>query len=215
MSRPSCTTSPRAAASDHSIAGAEFARKLCPRFGLSAAETERVAWLVEQHLVMSNTAQGRDLSDPRTAETFGAIVQTMDRLRLLLALTVCDIRAVGPGVWNAWKGQLLRNLFWETEVVLGGGHSAIDRKSRVAAAREALRKALPNWSDPEFEAYASRHYPAYWLKVDLARQIGARPAVPFHGGAGALADDGGLDRRQARRHRTDRHRPRSPAGCCR
>ena len=155
---------------DHSIAGAEVARKLCPRFGLSAAETERIAWLVEQHLVMSNTAQGRDLSDPRTAETFGAIVQTMDRLRLLLALTVCDIRAVGPGVWNAWKGQLLRNLFWETEVVLGGGHSAIDRKSRVAAAREALRKALPNWSDPEFEAYASRHYPAYWLKVDLARQ---------------------------------------------
>jgi [protein-PII] uridylyltransferase len=155
---------------DHSIAGAEVARKLCPRFGLSAADSERVVWLVEQHLVMSNTAQGRDLSDPRTAVTFGAIVQTMDRLRLLLALTVCDIRAVGPGVWNAWKGQLLRNLFWETEVVLGGGHSAIDRKSRVAASREALRKALPNWSDPEFEAYASRLYPAYWLKVDLARQ---------------------------------------------
>ena len=157
---------------DHSIAGAEVARKLCPRFGLSAVDTERVAWLIEQHLVMSNTAQRRDLSDPRTAETFGAIVQTMDRLRLLLAVTVCDIRAVGPGVWNAWKGQLLRNLFWETEVTLGGGHSAIDRKSRVSAAREALRKALPNWSDPEFEAYASRHYPAYWLKVDLGRQIG-------------------------------------------
>jgi [protein-PII] uridylyltransferase len=156
---------------DHSIAGAEVARKLCPRFGLSAGDTERVAWLVEQHLIMSNTAQGRDISDPRTAETFGAVVQTVERLRLLLALTVCDIRAVGPGVWNAWKGQLLRNLFWETEVVLGGGHSAINRKSRVAAAREALRKALPNWSDPEFEAYALRHYPAYWLKVDLARQV--------------------------------------------
>jgi [protein-PII] uridylyltransferase len=156
---------------DHSIAGAEVARKLCPRFGLSAADSERVAWLIEQHLTMSNIAQRRDLSDPRTAVTFAAIVQTMDRLRLLLALTVCDIRAVGPGVWNAWKGQLLRQLFWETEVVLGGGHSAIDRKSRVAAAREALRKALPNWSDPEFESYASRHYPAYWLKVDIARQV--------------------------------------------
>ena len=156
---------------DHSIAGAEVARKLCPRFGLNPADAERVAWLIEQHLTMSDTAQRRDLSDPRTAETFGAVVQTIDRLRLLLALTVCDIRAVGPGVWNAWKGQLLRNLFWETEVRLGGGHSAIDRKSRVAAARDALHKALPNWSDPEFEAYASRHYPAYWLKVDLARQI--------------------------------------------
>jgi len=156
---------------DHSIAGAEAARKLCPRFGLSGAETDRVAWLIEQHLTMSTTAQGRDISDPRTAETFGAVVQTMERLRLLLALTVCDIRAVGPGVWNAWKGQLLRSLFWETEIVLGGGHSALDRKSRVAAARAALREALPNWSDPEVEAYASRHYPAYWLKVDLQRQV--------------------------------------------
>jgi [protein-PII] uridylyltransferase len=155
---------------DHSIAGAEVARTLCPRLGLSAVDADRVAWLVQQHLIMSNIAQGRDLSDPRTAETFGAVVQSMDRLRLLLALTVCDIRAVGPGVWNAWKGQLLRNLFWETEVVLGGGHSAIDRKSRVAAARETLRKALPAWSDPEFEIYAARHYPAYWLKVDPARQ---------------------------------------------
>ncbi len=90
---------------------------------------------------------------------------------MLLVLTVCDIRAVGPGVWNGWKGQLLRTLYWETEVVLGGGHSAIDRKARVAAAQEALRRALPGWSDPEFDAYAQRHYPAYWLKVDLARQV--------------------------------------------
>jgi [protein-PII] uridylyltransferase len=156
---------------DHSIAGAEVARRLCPRFGLSAAETETVAWLIEQHLTMSMTAQSRDLSDPRTTETFAGIVQTLERLKMLLVLTVCDIRAVGPGVWNGWKGQLLRTLFWETEVVLGGGHSSIDRKSRVAAAQDALRRALPGWSDPDFETYAARHYPAYWLKVDLARQV--------------------------------------------
>ena len=90
---------------------------------------------------------------------------------MLLTLTVADIRAVGPGVWNGWKGQLLRTLYWETEVVLGGGHSAIDRKARVEAAQEALRRALPGWSDPEFDAYAQRHYPAYWLKVDPARQV--------------------------------------------
>jgi [protein-PII] uridylyltransferase len=155
---------------DHSIAGAEVARRLCPRFGLSPADTDRVAWLIEEHLTMSNMAQGRDLSDPRTAEALAAKVQSLERLRLLLALTVCDIRAVGPGVWNGWKGQLLRNLFWETEVVLGGGHSAADRKLRVAAAQEALRRALV-WSDPEFDAYAARHYNAYWLKVDLARQV--------------------------------------------
>ncbi|MBV9288987.1 MAG: [protein-PII] uridylyltransferase, partial [Hyphomicrobiales bacterium] len=156
---------------NHSEAGAEVARKLGPRLGLSAADTERVAWLVEQHLVMSNMAQGRDLSDPRTPEALAAIVQTQERLKMLMTLTVADIRAVGPGVWNGWKGQLLRTLYWETEVVLGGGHSAIDRAGRVRAAQETLRRALPGWSDPEFDAYALRHYPAYWLKVELARQV--------------------------------------------
>ena len=156
---------------DHSIAGARVARELGPRFGLSEAETETVSWLVEQHLVMSNTAQSRDLSDPRTIETFAAIAQTLERLRMLLVLTVCDTRAVGPGVWNGWKGQLLRTLYWETEVVLAGGHSAIDRKQRVVMAQNELRKALATWSDPDFDAYAARHYQAYWLKADLQHKI--------------------------------------------
>jgi [protein-PII] uridylyltransferase len=156
---------------DHSKTGADVARKLCPRFGLSPGNTDRVASLVDQHLIMSNMAQGRDLSDPRTAEALAAIVQTQEQLKLLLILTVSDIRAVGPGVWNGWKGQLLRTLYWETEVVLGGGHSAVARKARVQAAQEALRRALPGWSDPEFDAYAQRHYPAYWLKVETERQV--------------------------------------------
>jgi [protein-PII] uridylyltransferase len=156
---------------DHSLAGAEVARKLCPRLGLSEAEIETVVWLVENHLAMSTTAQSRDLSDWRTIETFANRVQTLERLRLLLVLTVSDIRAVGPGVWNGWKGQLLRTLYWETEVVLAGGHSTVDRGRRVARAQQDLRQALPAWSDPEFESYAARHYPAYWLKVDLARKI--------------------------------------------
>ena len=130
-----------------------------------------MAWLVEQHLVMSNTAQSRDLSDRRTIETFANLVQTPERLKMLMVLTVCDIRAVGPGVWNGWKGQLLRSLYWETEPVLTGGHSAIDRKARVTQMKEELRRALPAWSDPDFDAYADRHYPAYWLKVDLPHKI--------------------------------------------
>ena len=156
---------------DHSKTGADVARKLCPRLGLSPGNTDRVASLVDQHLIMSNMAQGRDLSDPRTAEALAAIVQTQEQLKLLLILTVADIRAVGPGVWNGWKGQLLRTLYWETEVVLGGGHSAVARKARVEAAQEALRAALPGWSDPEFDAYAQRHYPAYWLKVETQSQV--------------------------------------------
>jgi [protein-PII] uridylyltransferase len=156
---------------DHSKTGADVARKVCPRLGLSPANSDRVATLVDQHLVMSNMAQGRDLSDPRTAEALAAIVQTQEQLKMLMILTVADIRAVGPGVWNGWKGQLLRTLYWETEVVLGGGHSAVDRKARVTAAQEALRSALPGWSDPEFDAYAQRHYPEYWLKVEPERQV--------------------------------------------
>ncbi len=156
---------------DHSIAGARVARELCPRFGLSEAETETVAWLIEEHLAMSNTAQSRDLSDRLTIETFASTVQTLERLRMLLVLTVCDIRAVGPGVWNGWKGQLLRTLYWETEVVLAGGHSAIDRAQRVAMAQAELRKALSTWPDSDFDAYAARHYQAYWLKADLQHKI--------------------------------------------
>ena len=156
---------------DHSLAGMEVARSLCPRLGFTPGETESVAWLVEHHLTMSSFAQSRDLSDRVTIENFAAIVQTMERLKMLFVLTVCDINAVGPGVLDAWKAQLLRVLYWETEVVLGGGHSAVDRKSRVAAAKAELRAALPEWSDDEFDAYAKRHYPAYWLKVDVARKL--------------------------------------------
>jgi [protein-PII] uridylyltransferase len=156
---------------DHSVAGKEVARALCPRLGFTPAETESVAWLVEHHLTLSSFAQSRDLSDRRTIETFAAIVQTMERLKMLFVLTVCDINAVGPGVLDAWKAQLLRVLYWETEVVLGGGHSAVDRRSRVAQATQELRAALPDWSDADFDAYAKRHYPAYWLKVDLARKL--------------------------------------------
>ena len=155
---------------DHSTAGADIVRRLGPRFGLSEAETETVAWLVQHHLVMSSAAQSRDLSDPRTIQNFANLVQTIERLRMLLALTVCDIMAVGPGVWNGWKGQLLRTLYWETEIVLTGGHSGIDRKQRIAHIQDELRKTL-GWPEREFEAYAARHYPAYWLKVDLKRQI--------------------------------------------
>jgi [protein-PII] uridylyltransferase len=156
---------------DHSLAGVAVARQLCPRLGLSPAETETVAWLVQNHLIMSDTAQRRDLSDRRTIETFAARVQTLERLKMLLVLTVCDIQAVGPGVWNGWKGELLRTLYWETEVVLAGGHSARERTWRVERAKAELREKLTGWTNLDFEAYAARHQQAYWLRVDLPRKL--------------------------------------------
>jgi [protein-PII] uridylyltransferase len=157
---------------DHSIAGARLARRFGPRLGLSAADSELVAWLVEVHLVMSTVAQSRDLSDRKTIENFAAVAQSLERLKLLTILTTADIRAVGPGVWNGWKAQLIRTLYYETEPVLTGGFSEVNRAQRVARAQAEFRAGLADWPAAELDAYLERHYPAYWLKVDLPHKLG-------------------------------------------
>jgi len=156
---------------DHSIAGARVARRFCPRLGFNSAETELVAWLVEVHLVMSTVAQSRDLSDRKTIENFAAVVQSLERMKLLTILTTADIRAVGPGVWNGWKSQLLRTLYYETEPVLTGGFSEVNRAERVAAAKAEFRAQIGDWPAETLDAYVARHYPAYWLKVDLTHKL--------------------------------------------
>ncbi|NOJ39735.1 [protein-PII] uridylyltransferase [Bradyrhizobium australiense] len=156
---------------DHSIAGARVARRLCPRLGFSAGDTELVAWLIEEHLTMSTVAQSRDLSDRKTIENFAAVVQSVEQMKLLTILTTADIRGVGPGVWNGWKAQLLRTLYYETEPVLTGGFSEVNRAQRIAVAQSEFRAAFTEWPEEELNAYIGRHYPAYWLKVDLQRKI--------------------------------------------
>lgn len=155
----------------HSIVGARIARKLCPRLGLTAAETDLVAWLLEEHLTMSNFAHSRDISDPDTIRAFADIVQSPERLKLLLVLTCSDIRAVGPGVWNGWKGQLLRTLYHETEPLVAGGHTQIPRDERIDKAQAALRQALVDWPADVVDDFIDRHYPNYWLRTDLSTQI--------------------------------------------
>ncbi|WP_262692344.1 [protein-PII] uridylyltransferase [Kordiimonas aestuarii] len=148
---------------DHSVIGAEVCAYLCPRFGLKPAETETVAWLVRWHLLMSNTAFKRDLSDHKTIHDFCELVKSPERLRLLLVLTVVDIRAVGPGIWNGWKGQLLRELYYAAEEVLVAGHVNVGRGERVRAKQEALREALSDWDDKTFGKHADRLPDAYWI----------------------------------------------------
>ncbi len=147
---------------DHSLLGADVAMKLCPRFGMSAAETETVAWLVRTHLLMSATAFKRDLSDFKTIIDFAEVVQSPERLRLLLVLTVVDIRAVGPGVWNSWKRQLLSNLFDGAEEVLRLGHKQTGRKERISAKQEVLATSL-KWEAARFEALRKRLPESYWI----------------------------------------------------
>ncbi len=147
---------------DHSVLGAEVAYRLCPRFGLTPAETETVAWLVRWHLLMSATAFKRDLSDFKTILDFCEAVQSPERLRLLLVLTVVDIRAVGPGVWNGWKRQLLSDLFESAEEVLRLGHKQKGRADRIALKQETLQAVL-GWDDARFKAMVKRLPESYWI----------------------------------------------------
>ncbi len=156
---------------DHSEAGARIARRLCPHMGFSKADTETIAWLIENHLVMSMTAQTRDLNDRKTIQDFADVVQSVERLKLLLVLTVCDIRGVGPGVWNGWKGQLLRTLYYETELQLTGGFSEVTRAKRAQEARAVLEDALADWPEKERKRYLGLHYDNYLLTVDLDDQV--------------------------------------------
>ena len=155
----------------HSIAGEKVAQKLCPRLGLSPAETETVAWLVRHHLLMSETAQLRDLNDFKSIADFAAVVQSPERLKLLLILTVADIKAVGPGVWNGWKGQLLRTLYAETEPHLSGGHARISRNQRADAAKEKFATRMSIWPESRIKKYLKNHYAPYWLNVDIEHQV--------------------------------------------
>jgi [protein-PII] uridylyltransferase len=147
---------------DHSELGADIARSLCPRLGLTDAETETVAWLVRWHLLMSATAFKRDLSDPQTIQDFVERVKSPERLRLLHLLTVVDIRAVGPGVWTGWKRQLLRQLFEAAEELLRLGHRQQGRSERIAATQAEIADRL-GWEESRFTRLAWRLPDSYWL----------------------------------------------------
>jgi len=153
---------------DHSEVGAAIANSLCPRLGLRPEDTSAVMWLVKNHLVMSDMAQKRDISDPKTVKDFVGQVQTPEMLRLLLVLTVADIRAVGPGVWNGWKGQLLRELYYEAESVMSGGDAMPARAARVEHAKAALEQRIADMPQEVRERALSRHYDNYWLAFDDA-----------------------------------------------
>jgi len=151
---------------DHSEIGAEIALKVGPELGLSAEETETVSWLVLHHLLLSAVAFKRDIDDPKTILDVADTIQSPERLRLLLILTVADMRAVSPKVWNGWKATLLRELFARVAEVLAGGLSTTERDVRVERARHAAAALLSDWSKREIERFTQLGYPGYWLSFD-------------------------------------------------
>ncbi len=156
---------------DHSILGAQIARKVAPRLGLTAKECETVEWLVRYHLLMSDMAQKRDIADPRTVRDFAKAVRSVRRLDLLTVLTVCDIRGVGPDTWNNWKATLIRTLYNQTRRVLENGTEALNRENRGVEAKKALRKVLADWDPKDLKAETKRHYDSYWQGLHVTAHV--------------------------------------------
>jgi len=151
---------------DHSELGEKLVRRLAARMGFSADEIDTAAWLVRYHLLFSNTAFKRDLNDPKTIADFVGQVQTSERLRLLLILTVADIRAVGPAVWNHWKAALLRDLYTRAEQFMGTGEAAAEER-QAERLRDKLATLLPGWSANEIEHYIEQGNPSFLSGCDL------------------------------------------------
>ncbi|MFZ1337971.1 MAG: [protein-PII] uridylyltransferase, partial [Paracoccaceae bacterium] len=156
---------------DHSILGAQIARRVAPRLGLTEDESDTVEWLVRYHLLMSDMAQKRDIGDPRTVRDFAKAVKTRKRLDLLTVLTVCDIRGVGPGTWNNWKAMLLRRLYAQTADALEGGLESVNRETREADAKRRLRERLSAWDAKDLRAELARHYQPYWQGLSTDTQV--------------------------------------------
>lgn len=151
---------------DHSILGAEIAEQLCPQWGMSAEDTALVVWLVRDHLLMSQVATKQDLDDPETLTGFTSAVTTPERLRMLVCLTIADIRSIGPGVWNDWKGELLRKLFQRSESVLLGSSGDVGLYGSLDTVLGEIRQGLSGYAEdrvaeilalPEDEYFLSAH----------------------------------------------------------
>ncbi|MEJ6403933.1 [protein-PII] uridylyltransferase [Yoonia sp. 2307UL14-13] len=156
---------------DHSILGALIARKVAPRLGLKKKECETVEWLIRYHLLMSDVAQKRDISEPRTIRGFANAVKSVERLDLLTVLTVCDIRGVGPGTWNNWKAVLIRNLYKATKNALQTGIEDLNREAQETEAKRALRDALADWTPKDIKSEIGRHYGPYLQGMPLSAQV--------------------------------------------
>ncbi len=156
---------------DHSQLGSEIAKKLGPRFGFNEWETETLSWLVKYHLLMSRLAFKRDIEDPKTVSDFIKVVQSPERLRLLFLLTIVDISAVGPNVWNSWKAGLLSNLYLRAQEVLLGSTMHEDKNLRVERIKKRFQTAMAGWPKNKIKEYFKNTQSRYWLEIDPEVQV--------------------------------------------
>ncbi|OLQ92402.1 [protein-PII] uridylyltransferase [Vibrio ponticus] len=152
---------------DHSVIGAEEAYAFCREHGLSTPESNLVSWLVRNHLLMSVTAQRRDIYDPDVIAEFAKQVRDEEYLEYLVCLTVADICATNPELWNSWKRTLLAELFYSTQRALRRGlENPVDVRERIRhnqqMASAQLRKE--GFSSREIELIWQRFKADYFLR---------------------------------------------------
>ena len=154
---------------DHSENGSLIASKICPRLGLNKEETKMVEWLVLHHLLMSKTAFRYELGDPKVIKNFAKQVRSIDKLKSLLALTVADIRGVGPDVWNDWKGALIKELYIKTYDLLKPPQEISKITEPLKSSKELLIRYLNNkgLNDLDIKTYCSKFYNNYWGTFNL------------------------------------------------
>ncbi|TBW56685.1 [protein-PII] uridylyltransferase [Marinobacter halodurans] len=164
---------------DHSELGAEEAIDFCERHHLSQRDTQLIAWLVENHLLMSMTAQRKDISDPDIIHAFARAVPSQVHLDYLYVLTVCDISATNPKLWNTWRASLLRQLYIEAKRALRrGSETPVDRNEWIQATQSEAREILlaQNISNEQIDAIWDVMDEDYFLQdstVDIAWQTAA------------------------------------------
>ncbi len=156
---------------DHSHLGAHDALRFCRAHGMAKADAGLVAWLVENHLAMSATAQKQDLTDSEVISAFATLVRDERSLTALYILTVADIRGTSPVVWNAWKGKLLEDLFMLTRRVLRG-EMDYAASSIAAKKEEALRIFRQYVPQPGREAPLWSHLDDHYFQRFEATEIG-------------------------------------------
>ncbi|WP_372966236.1 [protein-PII] uridylyltransferase [Marinobacter sp.] len=164
---------------DHSELGAIDAEAFCERHHLSERDTQLVAWLIENHLLMSMTAQRKDISDPDIIQAFARSMPSQAHLDYLYILTVCDISATNPKLWNTWRASLLRQLYIEAKGALRRGiDTPVDRQAWIRATREEAREILnaQNMTNEQIDRIWDTVDDEYFLQdstVDIAWQTAA------------------------------------------
>ena len=164
---------------DHSELGAIDVEDFCERHHLSERDTQLASWLVENHLLMSMTAQRKDISDPDIIHGFARAVPSQVHLDYLYVLTVCDISATNPKLWNTWRASLLRQLYIEAKRALRrGSETPVDRQEWVRATQSEAREILhaQNMTNEQIDGIWETLDEDYFLQdstVDIAWQTAA------------------------------------------